>query len=282
MHFSSRTIIVVVVYQLPVQQSSTIQCLRQHLAGAHNCSVLIYDNSLRNQSEACQAFFLHYNLKVEYYHNPANPGVAAAYNFAGRLAHRQQATCLVLFDQDTDIPPEYFQEIAHLQGRPGLPLLWVPQVQINKGRIVSPNRYRLGRFWLFKPSAIRVGELPARNLSAINSGLIISMQAFDSVNGYNEDFPLDMSDHVFLYRYKQQYKNLYIMQAKLLHSLSGAGRTDKASALRRFGIQKKASFLFSKQTGNYFYFFWCIIFGIRQCIRYRTVAFLNPFRKSFI
>ena len=277
MQFNSPILITVVLYQIAVRQSTTLQCLHRHLANTSNCIVLVYDNGSENQSAECQAYFQQYPFRLIYQHNAANPGVAAAYNFAGRLAQQQSITHLVLFDQDTTIPPEYFEEIIILQNRLVLPQLWLPQVQLSSGRLISPSRFRMGRFWLFSPDSMPVGEVPAGNLSAINSGLVIGATAFDSANGYDERFPLDLSDHVFLYRYKQQYHSLYIMQAKLQHSLSVAGRTDLSSALRRYGIQKKASLLFGKQTGNYLHLFWCIIFGVRLCIRYRTVAFLNPF-----
>ncbi len=95
-------VVVVVLYQQLFSQSPTYGPLSKALSEKH-IQLIIYDNSPQRQQNE-----LFEKENTIYYHDPQNPGLAAAYNYALSQAN-ERTRCIVTLDQDTRLVDDYFE-----------------------------------------------------------------------------------------------------------------------------------------------------------------------------
>jgi GT2 family glycosyltransferase len=262
----------VVLYKMQIYDSPTMQLLKNAQQYFTSFDVFVYDNSEFEQASAVSAFAMHEGLSIKYVHNTSNPGVSKAYNAAGSFAKEMEITHLVFLDQDTELTKAYFWELNQLLQLDLLPKLWVPQL-VCGARLISPSLFLLGRFWMISSQQQVVKKI--KWYSALNSGMVIDRQTFEDLEGYDEDFPLDLSDHAFLYKYKKAQSSFLIMSALVPHNLSVITDNNAEKVLLRYKMQKTASKKFAFKTGNVLHYFWCIVLGVRYCLRFKTLRFLT-------
>ncbi len=95
-------LVVVVLYQQLFSQSPAYGPLSKALS-EKQIQLIIYDNSPQRQQNE-----LFEKENIVYHHDPQNPGLAVAYNFA--LSQADEGTrCLVTLDQDTRLVDDYFE-----------------------------------------------------------------------------------------------------------------------------------------------------------------------------
>ena len=121
---------------MSLRQSPAFQSLTRTLAGAGEAiACIVYDNSPTAQELPETPF------ACTYHHDPANPGLAVAYQFALRQAERETIPWLLLLDQDTTVTPDYLAEALHLvnefQDQPEWAAI-VPKL-IQDGVVLSPH-----------------------------------------------------------------------------------------------------------------------------------------------
>ncbi len=200
-------LLVIVLYNERLWDCTTYRTLIEH------CStqpLFIYDNSPVAMHTADE--FSH-RANTHYISDPSNPGLSYAYNRAAQYATTINARWLLLLDQDTcfcgGIIDKYVAAVESHQEEIKLfaPPMYLPARQ----RYLSPTRYLLKSGWLSK--RLRVGELCAKKHTVINSGMLIEVDAFQSVGGYNQRVPLDYSDHQFIERYSVKYPSIYIIDS---------------------------------------------------------------------
>jgi glycosyltransferase involved in cell wall biosynthesis len=168
---------------------------------------------------------------MEYKYNPDNPGVSKAYNEGCTLARGKEKKWLLLLDQDTAFEAgwlgTYFRNT--MEGPPAF--IKVP-ILLSDAVIVSPFRY-----WLTKgvPSRrVDPGVHSLQRYFAINSGLLIDREVFESVGGYDETIPLDFSDFAFMNKLKKNRYRLSVMALRGRHRLSSIEKPDENTAKQRF------------------------------------------------
>ncbi|MEZ0485831.1 hypothetical protein [Fibrella aquatica] len=172
-----------------------------------------------------------------------NPGVSAAYNIAGRLAKRLEKQWLLLLDQDTKLPigfwKQYELSIEKYTNSPvHAPRLYDGEV------LASPCGYLLYRGRVL--TQIDAGITPMRGRNVLNSGLLVSVESFWKVGGYDESVGLYFSDFVFFDRLKNSYKNFAVVDIDLAHNLSSSDYSDLDVALHRFHLYCKGAYAASK------------------------------------
>jgi GT2 family glycosyltransferase len=184
----------------------------------HN--ILIYDNSdkpLKNIDK----IFQNKNVVIEYLHNPSNPGLAKAYNYALQISNSKKKRWLILLDQDTILNHFFIYNLKDslkLTSYSGSKIVAIiPKVQDGKN-VVSPTRFINGVF-ITKIKKLQFGILTGQ-ISAINSGSCISIDFLNSIGGFNENFPLDMLDHWLYYTIYKSNKSVFFNNNVIKHSLS--------------------------------------------------------------
>lgn len=237
--FLPDTLFIIVIYNCVIAQSSAFQSLLKISLRKNAINIFIYDNSPHAQE-------LPYgNAIIHYHHHPTNAGVSAAYNEGFRKAKQLNLKWLFLLDQDTELPDDAWPKYAHhVSAQPGHGV-FAPMI-IDGDQIISPFKLRWGKG--IKIKRRQPGVHSFRHWCVINSGLLISCNVFESAGGYDERFPLDFSDLIFVERLSAVTSGFILIDISLIHSLSA--RQDKYThtsvVLNRFEKYGDAAKLFRK------------------------------------
>lgn len=226
-HFERDILAVLVLYGRTLAESVTFQSLGEALRGAGaRVELFVYDNSLV-ASPVVEAV----EWEIEYRHDPTNPGVSQAYIEGARRAAARGKRWLLLLDQDTFFPLEapgaYHQAMCQ---SPGIEL-FAPLLR-SGDRVVSPCAYRfpLGSAL----GHIEPGVQSLQGKSVLNSGMCVSVAAYQEVGGHDPRIGLDFSDHQFIDRFKHKYKRVCVVPVECRHGFSGDQSTEVSSGLVRF------------------------------------------------
>jgi GT2 family glycosyltransferase len=223
--FLNQILIVIVVYKKDIRQilANTIP---------HHCSanIFVYDNSPDFQDTN--------DMGVIYQHDPTNPGVSKAYNEAFKTASQMKKKWMLLLDQDTVVNMNIFSSFAEgIKSYPEQAVL-VPFIRDSKS-IISPYQFFLGRGVRVKK--VKSGLHNFSRFNIINSGMLIRTEAFHKAGGYDERFPMDLSDVVFVERLSKLYPEFVLVDSICQHHLSmGASKGNAQDAMHRFNFYCKA------------------------------------------
>ena len=162
-----------------------------------------------------------------------NPGVSKAYNIAAALAGDLQKRWLLILDQDTHLPPDFWNQYCQsIRGYPNMPV-YAPRLYADN-ILISPCGYRYYRGYLLTDLA--AGTHPMQGRNVLNSGLLIDVNAFRRVEGYDEKVRLYFSDFVFFDRLKEQYTTFAVVDVNLQHELSSTDYSAQSTAVQRFSL----------------------------------------------
>ncbi len=279
-HSLSDLFAVVVLYKEEIINCTSLVSLQQSAAAMNAVlDVLIYDNSPVAQEKAGN-ISLFSTLNCIYFHDKSNPGVSKAYNYGASVADQLNKKFILLVDQDTKFPVESLTVYVDAINTHPKNHLFCPILQTKRG-IYSPTKYyfRRGKIWAKASPGIH----SLKNKNILNSGLLINLQAYLSIKGYNEKIELYFSDFDFVNRFRKVQNEMVVINLTCFHSLSDIDNVDLSSALRRFKHYVKGSYLSSQNALDYFYLF--ITIFLRACKlgwRYRTMDFLQLFFKQYV
>ncbi len=239
---------VVVLYNCKMSESETLKTLNKSLTYFNEkLDVLIYDNSLIVEEEV---YFKKLNIK--YIHNPSNPGIASAYNYAIKIANQDKKKWLLLLDQDTFLPENYFsilsgsmQENVHDNNL----ICFMPRVVSIQGDPISPSVMSIGGYC--KPINEVVLGIQSASVTGINSGTVIRIRFIESLNGFSEKYPLDMLDHWFFNLANKYKKKIYVIGTSIVHNLSVLSFEESVSVQRYKTILRAEKEFFKSNMFNF-------------------------------
>ena len=208
--FLSKTLICIVLYKTNVEESLTYKSLLEANIGNLNLNLLLFDNSSETQEIPDKS-----QVKVEYYQDITNVGVAGAYNYAAKRAKEMKMEELLFFDQDSDLPKNFFDKLIIAKQENPTQKLFVPLVK-DGDLIVSPS-YSV--FNKFSPKRYFSGLTKVNDCSIINSGMMVSLSVFEELGNYHLELPMYHSDTYFFHRYKQKYEYFILHEAILKHEM---------------------------------------------------------------
>lgn len=222
--FLEQVLIVIVLYRQKPGSSNALKSLeplmRKYPAAI---SVFVYDNSDEKASNLDGVCY--------YLHDPKNPGVSRAYNAAFHYAKQKGFRFLMLMDQDSFFPENIFDSYSQaVVQHPGVEV-FAPRVQ-DQQNLYSPFRFTRGRG---KPLPnLKSGVYEFTDTKLINSGLLITIKAFEKCGGYDERFPLDFSDIVFCDRLGACNFKLCLIDGSITHEHSSAQASPSEESKKRF------------------------------------------------
>ena len=223
----NKILIVIVLYKQSINNSNAYNSLKEYLI---DYPIFFYDNSPEYDKENERYF----KLEDTYTHNPLNPGLSFAYNRAAQYASEKSYKWLLLLDQDTILPDSILDSYQRIIREHPESMLFAPCVKIkNNDYFISPGKKILKRA-VSKGRKI-IGELSLKKYTAINSGLLINVNAYLKCGGYNNKVFLDFSDFQFFERFSKYYDNFYAMDITLEQELSN-NETDFNRLMNRFRI----------------------------------------------
>ncbi|TDH23326.1 glycosyltransferase [Segetibacter sp. 3557_3] len=269
---------VVVTYNIKVQETLTLLTLNDAAAYAGvKLDMIIYDNSNAPQAVSADLFS---NLNCTYYHDTSNPGVSAAYNFAANEGRKRNKKFILLLDQDTSFPADtLLKYMEGLNSNANINLL-CPILHTPKG-IFSPSKYYFRRGVIWKN--VEPGKYRLKNRSALNSGMLINLDAYHSIGGYNPDIQLYFSDFDFLNRFKKRFQEMVVLDIRCTHTLSDIVKGDLFSAVSRFTYYVHGSYNSVLCFKDYSFLFLTILLrSLKLSLQYRNTQFLSIFFKKYL
>ncbi len=271
---------VVVLYEIPLKQSTTIISLdKSALKSDVAIDVLIYDNSKSDNSSEYTHLFS--NLNITIIHNPSNPGVSAAYNYA-LLEMQSQHEWVVLLDQDTLLSIETVVEYskAAMIAESENVYICAPVLLDSKSLLWSPSKQLLYRGVHINVETLKVGKfMQTQNNTILNSGLMVNRQIIPKIGSFNSDL-FYYSDLEFFDRYTDQYKYFYVIPLTHVHDISSHGRDNFEDATKRYPLLLRDSITYSKLKSNPLPYFWIIIQGIKLTFVYKSIIFGSLITRS--
>jgi GT2 family glycosyltransferase len=268
--FLNDTLFVLVLYEIPVEQSTAWQSL---ISENIQADVFIQDNSLRPQVITSD------QLKINYVHDVSNPGVSKAYNRAGVYGQELKKKWLILMDQDTRFPRDWTRK--YWKGRLENLTYKLFAPKLISAHIISPFKY-----WLTKgrrASDVQTGVLTLSSHFALNSGLMISLSLFRGCDGYDENFPLYFSDFAFLYRVKTLEAQMVVLDLEAYHDISFLKNESGEKKLSRFHSYCQGAKMMRKYTGNPMMIF-LFSFGraLKLSLKYKSAGFISSFFRIWV
>lgn len=217
----TKILCILVLYHCNLQDSRTYKTFEP--ANEH---LLIFDNSEYSQDISNTI------PKAIYIHNGTNVGLSVCYNQAAKFAGEHGYQWLLFLDQDTDFSGVTIDDYEKaIEENPECQMI-APMVMCGE-YTMSPMNFKHHFATLSRASFS--GKQKIRNISVINSGMCVSLEAFEKCGGYNEKVFLDYSDHEFVGRYKKHFEFLYVLP-KVIRQDFSAKTDSKQSSLGRFRL----------------------------------------------
>ena len=165
----------------------------------------VYDNSPNKQYK--EDDFVN-QVPIKYKHDEKNSGLSKAYNAGANWAKSQKANWILLFDQDTVFMDNFFERLIFFHDRFSGVGLYAPILKLSDQSILSPYKYQFHRGFPIK--TITSGKHSLKKMGIVNSGMLIRLDNFFEVGGYNEKVPLDFSDFQFIERYRTKFDSFCV------------------------------------------------------------------------
>lgn len=226
-----KLLIIIVIYEAIIKECVAFKSLCGSISYKGCFSkILLYDNS-KTMSEV--DFSGNTNIE-KYIWDASNGGVSKAYNYAAKYAKEHGFDWLLIADQDTFFPNNiilFYKEAVH--NNPDIKL-FIPKVRISEnGRFLSPVKNRF--FFTRISNIVSSGIINPAKFGIINSGILINVDSFLNVGGYNEKVWLDYSDFQFIERFSYKYNKAYVVNCECIQSFSD-DIPDVNQKIRRFKL----------------------------------------------
>lgn len=221
---------IIVVYNKKISDSTTYRSLRLQ----SDMDVIVCDNSTEDyhNQRIVEADGYHY-ISMN-----GNQGLSKAYNKA-LDALKGKEGYVTIFDDDTMIDDSYFKTVyTSIKSHKDI---YIPYVTDGKS-VISPS-------WIENDIVSKMDneeKMDIHHLTAINSGMVISLSVFENYR-YTEELFLDYVDHQFIKDMKHQQKSIEIMDCTIQQNFS-ANDKNRKNAMERFKVFKNDS--------RYFYRFY--------------------------
>jgi len=268
-------VVVVVLYNCLLSKSHTVQSLLampfNRTSKGFNVNVIIYDNGLD-----CPQELLSSHDHIQYFASSVNEGLPAAYNYALKEAWEANAEWLLLLDQDTKLPADYFEnlyEAVALHATDSKVVAAVPKMHY-QDVFFSPSKVLYAG--VMRPIERRFLGVYPKELFAIGSCSLLRVDFLREIGGFSQDYWLDSLD-------RWLYKKVHILKRRVLvtdivveHELSVMNFDKFISEARYENILKYES----KFMINHCSFFENIIFRLRLFLR-SIKLYLGSDNKNF-
>lgn len=216
---------IMVIYNKCLKDSDAYNCLMKR-----DMKLIVCDNS---SSDFGNARIAEQDL-VHYVSMGGNQGLSKAYNRGLDVIFSQyrpeNTDYICLFDDDTMISDNYFEELEKCRGRIILPV-------VSDGIGIMSPVFMPGRV-AKRFSAIEDAlKADTDKVSGINSSMAVQAGIFENYR-YNEEMFLDYIDHMFIMDMRERKVFPEILNVTIRQNFS-AVNDSKEGAIRRFRMQKK-------------------------------------------
>ena len=200
---------IVVLYNSDFHETAVYQTLLRYYPSLR---ILLYENSQEPLNKGYES------PTALYYHDMANGGVSAAYNYGAMLARQQgNVGALLLLDEDTTFNSDYISKIEEKLDLYQDICLFVPQIFFLNNTPFSPN---CRQFRLHRGVCLDEGIYSLKRYLPVNSGACVRLKAFEKSGGYNNKIRLDFADFDFFSRLAVVSERFYLVNSIAKQSFS--------------------------------------------------------------
>lgn len=215
---------VLVLYNQTIENSETFRTLSlDSFVG----DIFVYDNSPLPKETLLEG-----GGQFVYVHDASNGGISRAYNEAALYAKDKGYEWLLLLDQDTLFPQGALSLYESAISCNTSEVMFVPQIYYLGKKAFSP--VKLG-FMSIKGKYVSIGSHLWNDYSVVNSGMCVSLEAFSSVGGYEDNVRLDFADYCFIEKLKKKYQSFYRIDVEAYQNFSNT-ESDLQKLKRRFDL----------------------------------------------
>lgn len=223
---------ILVLYNRGLRDSSTYRtfCASARACGWDSSRIAVYDNSRIRQVSHEEETRLQ-----AYRHDPANGGLAAAYNWALEIALTRKDSWILLLDQDSTMPLCFLATLwkaMRLFSTDERVAAIVPYAMDGSSR-VSPKRVRFGRMADLNVPTPSVAD---QEIMAINSGTALRASFIERLNGFNSAYKLDFLDHWLFRKIHASGMRVVLSGSVLEHNLAASDYRTNINTSRYYSI----------------------------------------------
>jgi len=231
---AEQVLLVLVLYSDKSEPPVSLTSLMAH-PQARKMAWLIWDNhpvpeadvkllNWRSKEKADAVGRWHYEA------HPENPGLSSAYLAASQKGIEWGCTWMLLADQDTHFPVDWWDGYCRSVDEESVGL-FVPQL-FTGGLCISPAVHRMG---ISRPNPRpATGEIDLFRYMPVNSGMLIRLADYKRCAGHLPEVRLDFSDTAFIYRLRAAGTRAMVVPVVCNHGLSGLEPATYAVRLNRF------------------------------------------------
>ncbi len=266
-----RLLVVVVLYKSSFNESKTLSSVKKQNWKPDDFKLIIWDNSPVPQLLEAINDEKKY-LDFEYIAKPENEWLSKVYN---QVVEKFSFDYIMLLDQDSIIPPDYFTELHNsIKENPAINL-FLPIVK-NNNKIVSPASFQFfkGKHWKTETT----GLTKSKNIIAVTSGMVISGNYFNKHSyKFDERLNLYAIDTKFMLDYARNEELLFILSLVFQHNSALWSNPSKDDLLPRFRNLRKAwSIMLSDRPIAYLLTnVYSLYVSLKLSLKYRDIRFLK-------
>lgn len=274
-------LITVVIYNKSPRNSSTITSLSEigyDLKKYLRC--IVWDNSKNefNSSQKEELDSLLHDINHEYRHNGGeNKPLSRIYNES--IKELDDNEFLMILDDDSVFDSALFQKcINAIETNQNIDL-FLPVIY-NNDTIVSPAIMRGFKGHYIKK--IKTGIVDCKNMTAINSGMIIKGAYLkNEFEGYDERIKFYFTDNDFMSKYTATHKTLFVLDYKMHHTLNFYQRGESFEKKKnRFRDLRRSYLILMRRKGLLTYLLtqiYLFVYSIKFSIQQRDIRFIFIF-----
>lgn len=273
-------ILIVIYNKSPEDSSSIVSLSNTDDRFKTNMRCLVCDNSKTEFTEP-QKNKLNILLKgVEYqyvYNNGINKPLSKIYNETIKTLRDEEY--LIILDDDSVFDSKLFEESSRAIKENKDIDLFLPVIY-NNGTAVSPAVLRGFKGHYIKN--IKTGRTSCKNITAINSGMIIKAKYLkEDYEGYNEDIKFYFTDNDFMSKYDQAHKELFVLNYRMNHTLNFYMRGESFEKKKnRFRDLRRSYLILMRQKGIVLYWLtqvYLFVYSIKFSIQQKDIRFIFVF-----
>ncbi len=175
--------------------------------------ILLYDNSKEPTREPPAS------AQITYSHNPSNGGTAAAYVEATGLALSLGIDWVLLLDQDSILPANFFSQAHKALTAASSVAISALLPHVRHGRqLISPAR--ITTLGSIVPLSLDENVRSRNCITAIASGAFIESKTLEKILPFPNELWLDYVDHWIFLQIMERNGNVAIFDATINHDLS--------------------------------------------------------------
>ena len=209
-------------------------------------TILIYDNTPGGQDAGMLP------SGVLYKPDTTNAGLAAAYNYALKVANEKGYSWLLTLDQDTTLPADFMRKLIDTikLASPLETVAAIVPIVSSDGRIISPCIP--SRNWTVMKNVPKgFSGVSPEMVYAINSAVSMRVSALMRLGGYDSRFFADFSDYVMFWRIHQSGLQVFVAgDITVEHELSVLSLKNRTTSTRYEQIHRAEEAFYDEYLGR--------------------------------